>query len=132
MTIKTRRIHLFLQFFFVSVGLFQIIKFSGMVQAGDLSQNIFQFSNNNLPILQLTSIILSGLTSFICCFALWSRVKWVYGFCLFTSGLLFGFHLLNLGSAIYYNSYEIIPNVIILIVLLQSFPFLLRRSYRSA
>jgi hypothetical protein len=38
---------------------------------------------------------------------------------------------MNLGKAIDQNSYEIIPIVIVLIVILQSFPFLLRRSYRS-
>ncbi len=131
MNVKDHRIHIFLQLFFLLVGLYQFIRTFGELQAGQFSGNLFEFQVNNLPALTLTATIIAGLTSFISSFSLWTRAAWAYGFTLFTSGILFSYHLLSLGPAIQRNSYEIIPIILVLIVILQSFPFLLRRSYRS-
>lgn len=131
MNVKDRRIHFFLQLFFLLVGLYQIIKLIGELQSGQFSGNLFEFRYNDLPALSMGISIIAGLTSLVSCFSLWTRAAWAYGFTLFTSGLLFSYHLLALAPAIRQNSYEIIPIVLVLIVILQSFPFLLRRSYRS-
>ncbi|MFD2531012.1 hypothetical protein [Gracilimonas halophila] len=101
------------------------------MQASNYTTGLFEFQNNELPFLVLSASLITGITSLVTSFALWTRTAWAYGFSLFTSGILFIYHLMNLGKAIDQNSYEIIPIVIVLIVILQSFPFLLRRSYRS-
>lgn len=131
MTVKDRRIHLFLQIFFLFVGLYQIILIINSLQSGQFSGNLFEFQNNNLPALSMGATIIVALTSLVSSFSLWTRATWTYGFSLFTSGMLFSYHLINLGPAIRQNSYEIIPIIFVLIVILQSFPFLIRRSYRS-
>ncbi|HBX65630.1 MAG: hypothetical protein CL670_02425 [Balneola sp.] len=131
MNVKDRRIHLFLQLFFLLIGLYQFVRLIGSLQSGQFSGNLFEFQSNNLPALSIASALTVGFTSLISSFSMWTRAAWTYGFTLFTSGILFAYHLMNLGSAILHNSYEIIPIVIVLVVVLQSFPFLLRRSYRS-
>lgn len=131
MNVKDRRIHLFLQIFFLFVGLYQFIRLIHIFQSGQLSGNLFEFSFNDLPALTLAAGIIAGLTSIVSSISLWTRAAWAYGFSLFTSGLLFSYHLFMLGPAIHENSYEIIPFILVLIIILQSFPFLLRRSYRS-
>lgn len=131
MNVKDRRVHLFLQLFFLLIGIYQIVKLFGGMQANNYTRGLFEFQNNELPFLVLSASLITGITSLVTSFALWTRTAWAYGFSLFTSGILFIYHLMNLGKAIDQNSYEIIPIVIVLIVILQSFPFLLRRSYRS-
>lgn len=131
MNIKDRRIHLFLQIFFLLVGLYQLVRLIGSLQSGQFSGNLFEFQAGNLPALSIAASLVVGFTSLISSFSMWTRAAWTYGFTLFTSGILLSYHLINLGPAILDNSYEIIPIVIVLIVVLQSFPFLLRRSYRS-
>ena len=131
MTLKDRRIHLFLQLFYLLVGIYQFIQLFGSLQSGQFSGNIFEFQYNELPILNIATSIIVAVTALISSFSLWTRASWTYGFTLFSSGILFIYHLMNLSSAILQNSYEIIPIVIVLVVVLQSFPFLLRRSYRS-
>jgi len=131
MNVKDRRIHIFLQLFFLFIGLHQIIRLVGFLQSNASTTQLFEIQQNQLPFLILSAIVLSAITSLISAFALWTRTAWAYGFTLFSSGLLFMYHLLSLGNAIQLNSFEIIPIVIVLIILLQSFPYLLRRSYRS-
>ncbi|WP_020404540.1 hypothetical protein [Gracilimonas tropica] len=132
MNVKDRRIHLFLQIFFLLIGIYQLIRLVGFLQSSTGPVQLFEFQQNQLPFLSLAAGVIASLTSLISAFSLWTRTTWTYGFTLFTSGILFMYHLLNLAQAIRFNSFEIIPIVIVLIVLLQSFPYLLRRSYRSA
>lgn len=131
MTVKDRRIHLLLQIFFLFVGLYQIIQLINSLQSGQFSENLFEFQSNDLPALSMGASVIVIITSLVSSFSLWTRTAWAYGFSLFTSGILFSYSLINLGPAIRQNSYEIIPIILVLIVILQSFPFLLRRSYRS-
>lgn len=131
MNIKDRRVHLFLQLFFLFLGFYQLIKLIGLLQSGTLSATLFEYQEGQLPFITISATILAALTSLITSFALWTRTAWAYGFALFASGILFMYHLLALAKAIGNNSFEIIPSVLILIILLQSFPYLLRRSYRS-
>jgi|GEM_PF-509783 uncharacterized membrane protein (DUF2068 family) len=131
MNVNDRRIQLFLQLFFLLIGLYQFVRLIGFLQSGQFSGNLFEFQSGNLPALSIAASLIVGLTSLVSSFSMWSRAAWTYGFTLFTSGILFAYHLMNLDSAILHNSYEIIPIVIVLVVVLQSFPFLLRRSCRS-
>lgn len=132
MTVKDRRIHLFIQIFFLLIGTYQIIKIIGAFQVNNYGSGLFEFQNNELPFIVLSASVITGITSLFSSFALWMRTAWAYGFTLFTCGIVFIYQLMSLGKAIHQNSHEIIPIVIVLIVILQSFPFLLRRSYRSA
>ncbi|MAO63412.1 MAG: hypothetical protein CL666_00275 [Balneola sp.] len=132
MNVKDRRIHIFLQLFFLLIGIFQLIRLFGFLQSNTFAGSLFEFQQNELPFLSITASVIASFTALISAFSMWTRTAWTYGFTLFTSGLLFMYHLLSLGKAIQQNSYEIIPIVIVLIVLLQSFPFLLRKSYRTA
>lgn len=132
MNVKDRRVHLFLQIFFLLVGIFQMVRITGGIQVNNPTAGLFEFHNNELPFIVLSASLISGFTAIISSFALWTRTAWCYGFTLFTSGVVFMYHLMSLGKAIHQNSYEIIPIVIVLIIILQSFPYLLRRSYRSA
>jgi len=122
---------LFLQIFFLLVGLYQFIRLIGDLQSGQLTTQLFEFQNNELPVITLSASVVTGLTSLVSSFSLWTRVSWAYGFTLFSSGIAFIYHLLSLGKAIQQNSFEIIPIVLVLIILLQSFPYLLRLCYRS-
>lgn len=97
----------------------------------DLSQTLFIPQNGQLPVITLVVHILAMVLCLFSGVSLWSRAVWTYGFSLFTSGLLFGMNLFNLSAAIQENSFHIIPIVLILLILMQSFPFLIRHTYRG-
>ncbi len=132
MTLKHRRIHLFLQIFFLLTGLYEGYHILDLFVQPDLSQTLFIPQDGQLPVITLFVHILAMVLSLFSGVSLWSRAIWAYGFSLFTSGLLFVINLFNLSAAIQDNSFHIIPIVLILLILMQSFPFLLRRSYRGA
>ncbi len=131
MNIKDRRILLFLQIFYLLVGLYHIARMAGGLYSGQSAETLFEFQNNTLPVVAITASLVVGIASLVSGFAIWVRASWMHGFALFTSGILLSYHLLGLSEAIYNNSFEIIPYVLVIIVVLQSFPYLLRRSYRS-
>lgn len=130
MTNKDRRIQLFLQFFYLLVGIYIILSCFGAIYSNRYPNDIFDFHSNDIPAFTLAAGFLTGLAALISSLSLWTRIAWAYGFSLFTSGLLFCYNLLEMGSAIYRNPYETVPMVIILIIVLQSFPFLLKRTNR--
>jgi uncharacterized membrane protein len=132
MTLKHRRIHLLLQLFFLLTGLYEGLHAAELIMQPDLVNNLFIAQNTRLPIITLVIHIMAMLLSIFSGIALWSRAIWAYGVSLFASGLLFTVNLFSLSAAIQENSFHIIPVVLILLVLMQSFPFLLRRSYRGA
>lgn len=132
MTLKHRRIHLFLQLFFLLTGLYEGFNIIKLILQPDLMQNLFTPLNAQLPIITIAVHIIALVLCFLSGIALWSRAVWSYGVSLFTSGILFAMNLHSLSAAIYENSFHIIPIIFILLVLMQSFPFLLRRSYRGA
>jgi hypothetical protein len=103
-----------------------------MIMQPDFVTDLFIPQNAQLPIVTLVIYILTMILSIFSGIALWSRAVWSYGVSLFTSGLLFALNLFSLSAAIQENSFHIIPIIFILLVLMQSFPFLLRRSYRGA
>lgn len=130
MTNRDRRIQLFLQIFYLLVGIYTIILNTGAIYSDRFPDDIFDFHSNDIPAFSLAAGFIAGLASLISSLSLWTRITWAYGFALFTSGLLFCYNLLEMGSAIYRNPYETVPMVIILIIVLQSFPFLIKNSNR--
>lgn len=129
MTNKDRRIQLILQFFYLLVGIYTIINNFGALSTR-YPDNIFDFHNGTIPVFSFATGLIIGVASLISSFTLWTRVKWAYGFSIFTSGLLLSYNLLEMGGAIARNPYETIPMIIILVVVLQSFPFLLKQTDR--
>jgi hypothetical protein len=127
---KDRQIQLFLQIFLVITGLYMISINIWYINSGVWKEGIFEFYNEEVPIFKLTAGLLTGILSLIAAWALWLRVHWGYGFTLIVSGLLFSYNLIGLGEAIYVNPYHAIPMVLILVVMLQSVPFLMRRTTR--
>jgi len=132
MTLKHRRIHLFLQLFFLLTGIYEGLHAAQLVMQPDFVNSLFTAQNAQLPVISLSIHVLAMLLCLVSCLALWSRAIWSYGVSLFTSGILFALNLFSLSGAIEDNSFHIIPIIFILLVLMQSFPFLLRRSYRGA
>lgn len=131
MNVKDRRILLFLQFFYLIIGLYELVQTGSRLLGDNGIQDLFEFQQQTLPFISVTTALVAGSVSLISFFSIWLRASWMYGFSLFTSGILLAYYLQELNEAIYQNSYEIIPIVLVVIVVLQSFPFLLRRSYRS-
>ena len=127
---KDRQIQLFLQIFLVLAGAYLISTNLWNLNSGIWQEGIFEFYNGEVPIFKFTAGLISGILSLIAAWALWLRVHWAYGFTLIVSGLLFSYNLIGLGEAIYINPYHAIPMVFILVVMLQSFPFLMRRTTR--
>lgn len=130
MTNKDRRIQFSLQLFYLIVGIYTILLNFGTIYSDRFPTDIFDYHSNDIPAFSLAAGFLSGLAALISSLSLWTRRAWAYGFALFSSGLLFCYNLQEMGSAIYRNPYETIPMVIILIVVLQSFPFLLKKTDR--
>lgn len=130
MTNKDRRIQLFLQIFYLLAGVYTIISNFGALYSNRFPDDVFDYYQGDIPAFSLAAGFLTGAATIISGLTLWARVAWAYGFSLFTSGLLFCYNLEEMGNAIYRNPYEVIPMVIILIVVLQSFPFLLKRTDR--
>ncbi len=127
---KDRQIQLFLQIFLVLTGAYLIGINLWNLNSDLWSEGIFEFYNGEVPVFKITAGFIAGFLSLIASWALWIRAHWAYGFTLIVSGLLFGFNLIGLGEAIHINPYHAIPMVFILIVILQSVPFLLRRTTR--
>ncbi len=130
MTSKDRKIQLFLQTFYLLVGIYSIISVITLMKSDFIPPDIFDFYNQNIPAFHLAAGFVAGIASIVSFITLWLKVRWAYRFSIFTSGLLFVYNLEALGRAIYRNPYEAIPMIIILIVVLQSLPYLIRGSDR--
>ena len=126
---KDRNIHLFLTIFLFSIGLYMSINGGWNIISTD-QIDLFDFDNKDIPIFSFISELLIGVATILSAVLMWLRVHWAYGFTLFASGLLMAFNLTNLGRAIYDNPTKSIVMVIILIVVLQSLPFLIRQNQR--
>lgn len=127
---KDRQIQLFLQVFFALTGIYIIGVTIWRLTLGIWDLGVFEFYNGELPIFKVSAGFITGITSLIASSLLWMRVSLAHGFAIFCSGLLFSYNLIELGEIIYSNPYHAIPMVFILIVVLQSFPFLIRRTNR--
>lgn len=130
MTSKDRKIQLLLQIFLFLTGAYVIGLNVWKLSSGHWDQGIFEFYNQEIPVFKVAAGVITGFISLISAWVLWMRVSWSYGFAMLAAGLLFGYNLLTLGEVIYSNPYHAIPMVLILVVMLQSIPFLIRRTSR--
>ncbi|WP_018127534.1 hypothetical protein [Balneola vulgaris] len=126
---KDRNINLFLTLFLLAVGLYMIIAAAwGLITVP--SSELFDFENQDIPIFLYITQLGGGFISLFASIGLWLRTKWAFVFGLFSSGVLIAFHLNNLGRAIYQNPTEAIVMAVIIVIILQSLPFLMRHSQR--
>ena len=131
MTSKDRKVQIFLFCFYLLTGAYLGFRAGINIADGIGSGTLFHYSGLELPILNVTIGLIGSICSIITGFGLFMRVRWIYGFALFTSGLLFCYSIENIGSILESAPYEIIPLVLIILVILQSFPFLIKKSYRT-
>ncbi len=129
MTKKDRSINNFLSIVFVVVGLYMSVGSLQTLFSTDID-TLFRFSDQDIPAFHYLVKLGGGLISLMTGLAMWLRVSWSPGFAMFASGLLVSHHLGNLGRLIYANPVEAVATSIILIILLQSFPYLIRRTFR--
>lgn len=127
---KDRRIRLFLELFFLAAGIYIIGFKVWNLYIGITPDNFFQFQDETIPVFDLLAKFIAGLASIIASWSLWVRSPWSAGWCMFTLGLLLYGNLLSMGHAIYQHPARAIPMVIIVLVVLQSFPFLIRQTQR--
>lgn len=127
---RDRRITLFLIFFFLLTGIYLIAEQGWRMYAGLIPAQLFKFSGGSIPIFDVAIQFFTGVASFIACWTLWARATWSAGWCMFTLGLLIYHNVQALGPAIHNRPAAAIPMVIILLVVMQSFPFFLRNTRR--
>ena len=127
---KDRRIKLFLEFFFLIAGIYIIANLLWKFYTGAIPPSIFDIYNTRVPAFSIFAQCFAGLASFIACWALWARAAWSAGWCMFTLGLLLYHNIYALGAIIHNRPAAAIPMVIIILVVLQSFPFLIRNTRR--
>ncbi|MEQ9264507.1 MAG: hypothetical protein RLN81_04760 [Balneolaceae bacterium] len=130
MNTKDRQIQLFLQIFLALTGIYIITVNVWRLNLEIWDQGIFEFYNGEIPVFKVSAGFITGTTSLIASALLWMRVSLAHAFAILCSGLLFSYNLVELGEVISSNPYHAIPMVFILIVVLQSFPFLIRRTSR--
>ena len=94
-------------------------------------EGIFESYNGSIPIFTLAAGFIGGILSLITSLFLWTRVSWAHGLSLFTSGLVMSYALTELGGILNRNPYHSIPLVLLVIVVLQSMPFLIRKASRQ-
>ncbi len=127
---KDRNIHHFLLAFLIVVGGYMAVS-SGLDLAAANQKDLFSIDNQDIPVFMYISQLLIGFVSLFSGFMLWLRTPRAFSFSLFNAGLLMAFHLNNLGRAIYENPTEAIFMAVILIITLQSLPFLIRQNQRG-
>src|SRR5690554_4528482 len=126
---KDRNITIFLFTFLIVVGLYMSIS-SAIILIGTDSELLFEFANQDMPIFNYIAQLGVGIVAVFSGVAMWLRLTWAPNIALFSSGLLIAHTLNNMGKAIYDNPVQAIIMVIILIIMFQSFPFLMRSSSR--
>ncbi|MDZ7716350.1 MAG: hypothetical protein U5J95_09080 [Balneolaceae bacterium] len=88
------------------------------------------FSEGSIPVFGLVAHLFAGLPCIIASWALWARVPWSAGWGMFTMGLILYGNLSSMGEAIFDNPARAIPMVIIVLVVMQSFPFMIKDIQR--
>lgn len=131
MTSKDRKVQIFLFLFYLLTGLYLSFKSVVMTISGLEGQTLFKYGEFGLPVLNITIAAVGAICSFISSMGLFIRVRWIYGFTLFNSGLLLCYALENVGTTLQINPYESIPLILMIVIVLQSFPFLMKKSFRT-
>lgn len=127
---KERRVRLLLELFFIAAGLYVIlIKAWGFFEGFDPNA-LFESRQGSIPVFNLAAHLFTGLACFIASWALWSRASWGAGWCMFTFGMLLYGNLHSIGLVISETPAQTIPMILIVLVVMQSFPFLIRETGR--
>lgn len=127
---RDRRIKLVLIFFFLLTGIYLIAEQGWRIYTGAIPARLFEYNAGTIPIFSVSIQFLTGIASFIAGWTMWARATWSAGWCMFTLGLLIYHNVQALGPAIHNRPASAIPMVIILLVVMQSFPFFLRGTRR--
>lgn len=128
---RDRQIQIFLQLFYLIAGFYLAGLNIWKLNAELWPEGIFESYNGSIPIFTLAAGFIGGVLSLITSLFLWTRVSWAHGLSLFTSGLIMSYALTELGGILNRNPYHSIPLVLLVIVVLQSMPFLIRKASRQ-
>jgi len=90
----------------------------------------FDAQKGSVPAFSVTAHLFTGLASLIASWALWLRTSWSAGWSMFTMGLLLYSNLNSLGTIVYEHPARAVPVIIMILVVLQSFPFMLKNTQR--
>lgn len=93
-------------------------------------RELFTFHNGTVPVFDLITIFITGMSSLIAGFAQWGRKPWAAGWSMFTLGLLLYANINSMGKALFNQPILALPMVFIVLVVLQSFPYLIRQTHR--
>lgn len=127
---KDRRVRLFLEFFFLAAGLYVILVKGWGTFLNYYPGNLFVMQQGSIPVFPLISHLFTGLSCLVSAAVLWSRASWGAGWCLFTFGLLLYGNLQSIGSHITEAPAQTIPMIVIVLVVMQSFPYLIKETGR--
>lgn len=127
---KERRIRLFLEIFFFIAGIYIVGAKVWGLYTGTVPGDLFKFNEGTIPVFDLVAHFFAGLSCFIASWALWARTSWAAGWGLFTMGLILYGNVSSMGSAIYNHPVRAIPMIIIVLVVMQSFPFMMKNTQR--
>ncbi len=120
----------FLKLFFLLAGVYLLGFKSWNLYTGEVLSSLFELQNETVPVFDLLPRFFAGIAALVSSWALWARVSWGPGWAMFTLGLLLYGNIISLGPAIYQHPARAIPMIVIVLVVLQSFPFLIRRTHR--
>ena len=123
--------HLFLQIFMLLAGAYFLGFNVWKLVSGYWEQGLFEFQFQEMPIFVVSAGFITGVLSLVSSVMLWMRTNLAYGFSLFTSGLILGYSLMELADVVFYSPMHAVPLVLVLFVVMQTFPFLARRTQRS-
>ncbi len=131
MTKQDQRTQFFLQLFLLSTGCY-IAGFNIWKITSDFwASGIFEFHLEELPVFRLIAGLIVGFTGVLSAIFLWMRTSWAYSFSLLVTGLLFTYTLFELGTVVFSMPYHAIPLALILFIVMQTIPFLIRRTNRQ-
>ena len=128
---RDRHIHFFLQIFMLLAGTYFLGYNIWKLSTGFWENGLFEFQLQELPIFIVSAGIIAGSFSLVSAVMLWMRTNLAYGFSLFTGGILLGYSLMELADVTFIAPMHAIPLVLVLFVVMQTFPFLIRRTQRS-
>jgi hypothetical protein len=128
---QDQRVQFFLQLFLLATGC-NIAGFNIWKITTDFwISGLFEFHLQELPVFWLVAGLIVGFTGIFAALFLWMRTTWAYSFSLLVTGLLFTYTLFELGTVVFSMPYHAIPLSIILFVVMQTIPFLMRRTQRQ-
>ncbi len=128
---QDQRIHFFLQLFLLATGCYVVSFNIWKITSNFWVSGIFEYHLEKLPVFSLVAGLMVGCTGIFAAFFLWMRVNWAYSFSLLVTGFLFTYTLFELGTVVFSMPYHAIPLSIIMFIVMQTIPFLMKRTQRQ-